>query len=75
MVANYLFFQFVDDQNEMQLREALLQSKLEYEANKKIQDLAKEEQAKAKKKKKEKGGITMSLSEFNSFNSNEVCLG
>lgn len=65
--------QFVEEENERELREALMLSKLDYEANKDLYqhpDLT-SALAKAKKKKKDKP-ITISLSEFNTLDSKKL---
>ncbi|KAF2367738.1 G kinase-anchoring protein 1 [Trinorchestia longiramus] len=62
---------FVEEVNERELREAIMLSKLEYEANKDVYEAPEQppskENSKTKKKKKDKP-VTLSLSEFNTMN-------
>ncbi|XP_018025006.1 G kinase-anchoring protein 1 [Hyalella azteca] len=61
---------YVEEVHEKELREALMLSKLDYEANRIAPDAAEQqprENSKTKKKKKDKP-VTISLSEFNSLN-------
>lgn len=70
VVINSYFFQYVDENYEGELREAILQSKLEFEQNKDSYDRIKKDMevdkklAAGGKKKKNK---VMSLDEFNNM--------
>lgn len=65
----------MDELNEKELHEALLLSKLDYEANKDVYEappqIVSQEDSKTKKKKKDKP-ITISLSEFNQMEEKKV---
>lgn len=72
IISPILFSQFVEEENARGLKEALILSKLDFEANLKNQQKKEEvANAKTKKKKKDKPS-TFSLSDFNSMNTREV---
>lgn len=71
-----LFFQFVRDENERSLREAMMLSKLDFEEKKDFYAQMKKEQQEdhkgGKGKKKKDKPLTMSLDQFNSLRPDQV---
>ena len=69
------FFQFIRDENERSLREAMILSKLDFEEKKDFYAQMKKEQHddhKGKGKKKKDKPLTMSLDQFNSLRPDQV---
>lgn len=70
------FFQFIRDENERSLREAIMASKLDFEEKKdfyaQMKKQEKEEHKGGKVKKKKDKPVTMTLDQFNNLRSDQV---